>query len=146
MSILNASKRFPRILQTPIWLSEYCTLNRDSSKKTTLFHSCIQLYFSVHHSKSLSVCCIVSGSGRYGHGADRSCCYKCRRTVESETGNSENMYISWLMVHEFLILFCRAVLTIFLPPRSLIIRGHSYPACRSYVPQPPNDFIIRINE
>ncbi|KAF8791818.1 hypothetical protein HNY73_003495 [Argiope bruennichi] len=44
----------PRSFQTLIRPSEYCTKNRDSSEKTTLCHSCIQLYSSVHQNSHLS--------------------------------------------------------------------------------------------
>lgn len=50
MPISNASRRetFPRSFQTRIWSSKYYTQIRDSSEKTTLCYSCIQLCRSVH--------------------------------------------------------------------------------------------------
>lgn len=52
-------KNSPRSLQKHILPSEYCTQNRDSSEKTILWQFC----HSMH--QSLSLCCIIKGSGRF---------------------------------------------------------------------------------
>ena len=97
-------------------------------------HSCNQLCPLVHQSHRFSLCCIVKGSWSNGHQVDRPLCYKCRPTVWMETGRAANIPISWLLVHDVVIQFCRADLTICLSSRALVMGEHWHPACHSVWP------------
>ena len=106
-------------LQTSIQPLECCMQNRYSSKKMTLFHSCIQLCSSPSQSCCSSLCCtggrggsIVKGSQSNGCWADRLCCCKHQHTVCMKTERAANMPISWLTVHDVAIRFCRTDMSI----------------------------------
>ena len=88
-----------------------CQQNRDSPKKTILYHSCIQFCRSAHPSRRLLLCCIVKGSRRNIHQAYSSRCCKCRRTVRVETGSAANMPMYLLMAYDVIMRFFRADLT-----------------------------------
>ncbi|GFV95501.1 hypothetical protein TNCV_4575031 [Trichonephila clavipes] len=84
----------PLSLQTLIRLSEYCTLNRDLSEKTTLYHSCIKFCRFAHQSRFPSLCCIVNGSRSNGQRYDSQQCCKRRLIVRTDTGHAPNMPLS----------------------------------------------------
>ena len=90
--------RFPQSFRTRVWPSECCTQNPDSSEKTTLRNSCIQLYRSVPLSRGLSLCCIVKGSRTNGVRADIPHCCKLQSTKLAET---------LLMVRDIVRRFCK---------------------------------------
>ncbi|GFX34446.1 hypothetical protein TNCV_3656841 [Trichonephila clavipes] len=71
----NAGNKWsPRSLQARIWASEYCTQNLDSSKKTTLCQSRIQLFSLV----SRSLCWTVKKRRSNGRRDDSQSCCKRR--------------------------------------------------------------------
>ena len=108
--------------------SEYYTENRDSSEKTALCHSCIQICRSVHHSCHLFICWIVKGSrNKSREDRPRSCKRRC--TVRVESRSAENMSISWLMLRDIVIWFCNADFTICLSSWDLVMGGRWDPAC-----------------
>ena len=93
--------------------------NGNYSETTTLCNSCIQFYHSVHHSRRISLCCIVKGSQSNCRRPNRPCCCKLRYTVTAKKRRATNILISWLLVLDVVIWFCKAHLAICLFSRPL---------------------------
>ncbi|GFY29293.1 hypothetical protein TNCV_4724211 [Trichonephila clavipes] len=75
----------PRCLQTrirPSWCSRQM---RDSSVKTTSFHSATHILLSLHHWRRRHLWFCVKGRPSNGRFADRPLCCKRRRMVRAET-------------------------------------------------------------
>ncbi len=68
----RCSCRVSNCFQARIHPSWCCTQNRDSSKKTTWCHSCIQFCRWVHNCPRDFLCCSVKGSRNNGRHSDRA--------------------------------------------------------------------------
>ena len=88
------------------------------------------------------LCCFVKGSQRDCRWTDRPCCCKHWRTIWAESECATNIPISWLMVCDVVIWFCRADLTICLSTQALVMVGHWDPACCSVRPSATHSFHI----
>lgn len=85
----------------------------------------------MHQNHSLSLCCIVKGNKSNDCHADSPCCCKRLHTVRADIGHTANMAISWLMVHDVVVRFCCADLTICLSSQTLVMVGCWDPACHT---------------
>ena len=68
--------------------------------------------------------CIVKGSRSNCCRTDRPRYFKRRYTVRVEPGNAANLSISWLIVLDVIVRFCRTDFTMCLSSRVLVVGGH----------------------
>lgn len=127
---LQASNEWsPRTLQTRICSSEYCMQNRESSEKTTFYHSCIKLSRSMRQSRQ------PSPSMDYQWGVavliTVSIVHAVANAVRKDIGRAANKLSYWLMKLDVIIRFSKADLKICLVV-SDVSNGRTLRSCMSF--------------
>lgn len=137
-------ERSPRRLHTRIQPSDYCTQNRDSSQKPTMWHSWTHIVRSVRQSHSLSLCCIVKGHRSNGRSSDSPRYCQCQCTIWADTGHIVDMSIFWVKVCDFVVCLYRANFTIYLLSRASVLGRRWHSTNRSVSPSTIHWFHIRM--